>query len=110
MELKSITGAVTKTAVVLIFWAVLLLDLILEPSVSFKEIAFALIKAVVVSGIFWILFSMLVDTFLKTMIADTKEKQADRMYGGLSYHITEPSLEEKAWLRQQEREKEEHSR
>jgi signal transduction histidine kinase len=105
MELRPITNAVTKTVVVVMFWVVLLIDLILEPSISFKEIAFALIKAVVISGVFWLLFVMLVDTFLKTILMDTKEKKADRMDGGLSYHVTEPNTEELTWLKMQEKEK-----
>jgi len=105
MELRPITNAVTKTIVVLAFWAVLLIDLLLSPVISFKEIALALIKAVIVSGVLWVLFVMLVDTFLKTILLDAKEKRADRIEGGLSYHVTEPNAEEMAWLRQQEREK-----
>jgi small-conductance mechanosensitive channel len=106
MELRPITNAVTKTLVIVIFWVVLLIDLILEPTISFKEIALALIKAVVISGVFWLLFVMLVDTFLKTILLDAKEKKADRTDGGLSYHVTEPNAEELAWLRAEEREKE----
>jgi len=105
MELRQITNAITKTLVILAFWSVLLIDLILSPSISFQELAFALIKAVVVSGVFWLLFVMLVDTFLKTILLDAKEKNADRIDGGLSYHVTEPSPEEKAWLKAQEKEK-----
>jgi len=105
MELKQITNAVTKTIVILAFWTVLLIALILEPVISFGEIAFALIKAVIISGILWLLLAMLVDTFLKTIILDTKEKNADRIDGGLSYHVTEPSAEEVAWLKQQEKDK-----
>jgi len=105
MELRQIINAVTKTIVIVVFWAVLLIDLLLSPSISFREIAFAFIKAIIVSGVFWLLFVMLVDTFLKTILLDAKEKNADRIDGGLSYHITEPSPEEKAWLKAQEREK-----
>jgi len=106
MELRPITNAVTKTLVILIFWTVLLIDLLLEPTISFKEILLALIKAVVISGVFWLLFSMLVDTFLKTILLDAKEKKADRTDGGLSYHVTEPSPEELAWLKAEEKERE----
>jgi hypothetical protein len=49
---------------------------------------------------------MLVDTFLKTILMDAKEKNVNRVEGGLSYHVTEPSAEELAWLKTQEREKE----
>jgi signal transduction histidine kinase len=104
MELKPITNAVTKTVVILAFWTVLFIDLILEPNIEFKTIAFALIKALVISGVFWLLFVILVDTFLKTILLDTKEKKADRVEGGLSYHVTEPSAEEIAWLKTQEKE------
>jgi len=106
MELRPITNAVTKTLVVVIFWVVLLIDLLLEPTISFKEIILALIKAVVMSGLFWLFFVMLVDTFLKTILLDAKEKKADRTDGGLSYHITEPSPEELAWLKAEEKEME----
>jgi len=106
MELRPITNAVTKTLVILIFWTVLLIDLLLEPTISFKEILLALIKAVVISGVFWLLFAMLVDTFLKTILLDAKEKKVDRTDGGLSYHVTEPNAEELAWLKAEEREKE----
>lgn len=107
MELRRITNAVTKTIVIVVFWAVLLVDLILLPSIGFKEIGFSLVKAIVVSGIFWLLFVMLVDTFLKTVILDAKEKKVDRVDGGLSYHVTEPDAEEIAWLKAQEKEREE---
>jgi len=106
MELRPITNAVTKTLVIVIFWVVLLIDLILEPTISFKEILLALIKAVVISGVFWLLFVMLVDTFLKTILLDAKEKKANRTDGGLSYHVTEPDAEELAWLKAEEKEKE----
>ena len=104
MELRPITNVVTKTIVIVVFWVVLLIDLILSPSISFREIAFALIKAVIISGVFWLLFAMLVDTFLKTILLDAKEKKADRIDGGLSYHVTEPNAEEVAWLKAQEKE------
>jgi len=104
MELRPITNVVTKTIVIVVFWVVLLIDLILSPIISFREIAFALIKAVVISGVFWLLFAMLVDTFLKTILLDAKEKKADRIDGGLSYHVTEPNAEEVAWLKAQEKE------
>jgi hypothetical protein len=62
------------------------------------------VKAIVLSGIFWVLFVMLVDTFLKTILMDAKEKNVNRVEGGLSYHVTEPSVEELAWLKTQEKE------
>ena len=105
MELRPITNAVTKTIVVLAFWAVLLIDLLLSPTISFKELALALVKAIIVSGVLWVLFVMLVDTFLKTILLDAKEKNADRIDGGLSYHVTEPNSEEIAWLKQQEKDR-----
>lgn len=109
MELKRITNAITKTLVIVVFWVVLLIDLILEPVISFREIGFALVKAIVLGGVFWLLFVMLVDTFLKSILLDAKEKQVDRTDGGLSYHITEPSNEEKMWLKAQGKEKEKNN-
>lgn len=106
MELRQITNAVTKTIIIVVFWLVFLIDLLLEQTISFKEIGFALIKAVIVSGVFWLLFVMLVDTFLKTILLDSKEKNVDRVDGGISYHVTEPSAEEIAWLKVHEKEKE----
>jgi len=106
MELRKITHAVTKTIVIVVFWIIFLIDLLLSPIISFREIAFALVKAIVLSGIFWILFVMLVDTFLKTILMDAREKNVDRVEGGLSYHVTEPSAEELAWLKTQEQAKE----
>jgi hypothetical protein len=99
MELRPITNAVTKTLVVVVFWVVFLIYLILQETISFKEIALALIISVVMSGVFWLLLVMLVDTFLKTILLDTKEKKASRVDGGLSYHVTEPDAEELAWLK-----------
>jgi hypothetical protein len=104
MELRPITNAVTKTIVIVMFWLVFLIDLLLEPTIGFKEIVFGLIKAIIVSGVFWLLFVMLVDTFLKSILLDAKEKKADRIDGGLSYHVTEPNAEELAWLKAQENE------
>jgi ABC-type uncharacterized transport system fused permease/ATPase subunit len=106
MELRQITSAVTKTIIIIVFWVVFLIDLILEPTISFKEIGIALVKAVIISGVFWLLFAMLVDTFLKSILLDAKEKKADRVEGGLSYHVTEPDAEEIAWLKAQEKEQE----
>ncbi len=34
---------------------------------------------------------------VKSMVASAKLTQADRYNGGLIYHVTEPSREEKAW-------------
>jgi small-conductance mechanosensitive channel len=101
MELRKITHAVTKTIVIVVFWIILLIDLLLSPTISFKEIAFALVKAIVLSGVFWLLFVMLADTFLKTILMDAKEKNVNRVSGGLSYHVTEPNAEEVAWLKAQ---------
>ena len=106
MELRRIVNAITKTLVVVAFWAMFLVSLILEPEINFMQIAIALVKAVILSGVFWILFVMLVDTLLKTILLDAKEKNADRIQGGLSYHVTEPNPEEVAWMKAQEREKE----
>jgi signal transduction histidine kinase len=106
MELRRIVNAITKTLVVVAFWAMFLVSLLLEPEISFMQIAMALIKAVVISGVFWVLFVMLVDTLLKTILLDAKEQNVDRIDGGLSYHVTEPSSEEIAWMKSQEREKE----
>ncbi|MCL2100935.1 MAG: hypothetical protein FWH22_04405 [Fibromonadales bacterium] len=106
MELRKITSAVTKTIVIVVFWAVLLMDLVLATELGFKQIGFALIKAILIGGVFWLLFAMLVDAFLKTIILDAKEKHVDRVDGGLSYHVTEPDAEEIAWLKEQEMEKE----
>lgn len=97
MEVRPVTHAVTKSLIVLIFWMIFLLSLYLEEALSFYAILFALIKAVVVCGIFWVLFAMLVDTFLKSMLASAKEKKVDRVRGGLSYHLVSPSAEELAW-------------
>jgi small-conductance mechanosensitive channel len=105
MELRKITHAITKTIVIVVFWIIFLIDLLLSPIISFREIAFALVKAIVLSGIFWVLFVMLVDTFLKTVLMDAKEKNVNRVDGGLSYHVTEPSAEELAWMKTQEKEK-----
>jgi len=105
MELRKITHAVTKTIVIVVFWIIFLIDLLLSPIISFREIAFALVKAIVLSGIFWVLFVMLVDTFLKTVLMDAKEKHVNRVDGGLSYHVTEPSEEELAWMKTHEKEK-----
>jgi hypothetical protein len=110
MELRPITPALTKTLVVIVFWTVFLLDLFLGTEISFQAILWALGKAVVVSGVFWILFALLVDTMLKSMVADIQEKKVERVDGGLSYHLTEPSAEEKAWLREQEQEEEGHKK
>jgi hypothetical protein len=106
MELRPITNAVTKTLVVVVFWVVFLVYLILQQTISFKEIILALIISVVISGVFWLLFAMLVDTFLKTILLDAKEKKTNRVDGGLSYHVTEPDAEELAWLKAEEKEKE----
>jgi len=106
MELRKITHAITKTIVIVVFWIIFLIDLLLSPIISFREIAFALVKSVVLSGIFWVLFVMLVDTFLKTVLMDAKEKNVNRVDGGLSYHVTEPNAEELAWLKTQEKGKE----
>jgi hypothetical protein len=106
MELRRITNAVTKTMVILVFWSVLLLDLFLSPNIEFREMAFAFLKAIIASGVFWLLMVMLVDTFLKTVLLDAKEKKVDRIEGGISYHVTEPDAEEIAWLKMQEKEKE----
>ncbi|MDR0515700.1 MAG: hypothetical protein LBH25_01485 [Fibromonadaceae bacterium] len=110
MELRRIVNAITKTLVVVAFWAMLLISLILEPVVSFKQIALALVKAVVVSGVFWVLFVMLVDTLLKSILLDAKERNVDRVDGGISYHVTEPNAEEKAWFKARDREREKEAK
>lgn len=100
MEVRPVTQAVTKTLIVLVFWMVFLLSLYLGDSLSFNAILFSLFKAVVVCGIFWVMFALLVDTFVKSMLASAREKKVDRVRGGLSYHLAEPSPEELAWMKQ----------
>jgi len=102
MEVRPVTQAITKTLIVLVFWLIFLLSLYLEESIGFNTILFALFKAVVVCGIFWVLLALLVDTFLKSMLASAREKKVDRVQGGVSYHLADPSPEELAWKREHE--------
>lgn len=102
METRPVTQAITKTLLVVVFWAVFLLSLYLEDAISFNSILFALVKAVVVCGLFWVLFALLVDTFVKSMLASAKESKIDRVQGGISYHLAPPSPEELAWKREHE--------
>lgn len=107
MQLRPITQAITKTLIILIFWLVFLLSLYLESHIGFNEILFALFKAIVVCGVFWVLFALLVDTFLKSILASAKETKVDRVQGGISYHFTPPTPEELAWKKEHESEFEE---
>lgn len=97
MEIQAIVRTVIKTLIILIFWFVLLFSLFLAPRIDFDTIMFSLVKALVVCGVFWVLLAMLVDTFVKSMVASAKEKKVERFQGGISYHLSEPSPEEKAW-------------
>jgi len=102
IETRPVTQAITKTLLVLVFWLVFLLSLYLEDAITFNALLFALVKAVVVCGIFWVLFALLVDTFVKSMLASAKETKIDRVKGGVSYHLAPPSPEEIAWKKEHE--------
>lgn len=98
MDYNRITSAVTKTAVILVFWFVFLFSLLLEPELTLKVIVIDVVKGLIVSGLAWIFLGIIFDTFIKSIVASAKENKADRFEGGFSYHFIEPAKEEKAWL------------
>jgi hypothetical protein len=97
MNTTPVAKALTNTLVVLLFWLVLLLSLFLRDELTLDVILFDLGKAVFIAGASWFFLIILCDTMVKSMVASAKLTQADRYNGGLIYHVTEPSREEKAW-------------
>lgn len=100
MNTQSLVNAVTKTLVILVFWFVFGLSAFLEPELNPTALLYILAKALLVSGIFWVILFIVNDTLIKSMIESAKESKADRFQGGISYHLVEPSAEEKAWQEQ----------
>ena len=99
MDTKTVTQTLTKTGVILVFWLVLLFSLILSERMSLEVLVFALLKSFFVSGVTWIILLLFNDTLVKSLMNSAKEAKNTRFNGGLSYHVTEMSPEEKAWIK-----------
>lgn len=97
MDIQPLVKTVTKTLVILLFWIVFLLRIYLASELTLSSILFDLVISLFACGIFWILLTILVDTFLKSMVMSAKEKKVERFRGGISYHLAEPSPREVAW-------------
>ena len=103
MNTQALVRAITKTGVILVFWCVFLLSLMLRDNLSFQVILFDLTKSFIVAAMAWVFLLILNDTVLKSMIEGAKDARVDRYNGGLSYHLAEPSKEERAWQRKYEK-------
>jgi hypothetical protein len=100
MNTLPITKALTQIVVVAIFWGVLLLSLLLRENFDLWSILFDLGKALTVSGAAWFFLTILNDTLIKSMVLSAKESKYDRYNGGLSYHLTNATKEERSWQKQ----------
>jgi hypothetical protein len=110
MNAGPVIRALTKILVMIIFWVILGFSLFLTDDYSFNNIMFILAKSFAAAAIFWVLMMIAVDSVVRSMVAAAREKQADRFKGGLSYHFTEPSKEEKQWQEQHREEIEAYRR
>ena len=100
MDSQSLSRAITKTLVIVVFWAVLGISLLLRETISINDLLFDLAKSLVVSGIFWILFLIISDTFIKSMIHSAQSDKVDRFDGEMSFHLTKDTPEERQWQKQ----------
>jgi len=97
METVALIKALTRTVVIVVFWVVMLLSMLLADTLNVQTLLFILVKSMIVSSILWIFLAIVVDAILKVVIADAREKKIERLDGGLSYHISEPSKDELEW-------------
>ena len=110
METVALIKALTRTVVVVVFWVVMLLSMLLADTLNVQTLLFILIKSMIVSAILWIFLAIVVDAILKVVIADAREKKIERLDGGLSYHISEPSKDELEWQKAHAEEINEHTK
>ena len=97
MNTVGLARAITNTFVIFIFWIVLFLSLFLRQELTVGVILFDLGKSVLVAIFAWFFLIITMDTLVKTMVMSAREAKVDRYDGGLIYHVTEPSPEEKSW-------------
>jgi hypothetical protein len=102
MDLVRLVKSMTRALVLLVFWAVMLFSMLLAKELTVSVLLFILVKALVVSAIFWVLFAIIIDAILKVMVADAKSTKVDRMEGGLSYHLAPRNEQEEEWVHQKE--------
>lgn len=97
MDTLPLTRALTKSAVIICFWVVFGLSMFLRNNLSLSTVLFDFGKAAIVSGLGWLFLSILCDTLVKSLVSSAKEHRVNRYKGGLSYYLSEPSAEERAW-------------
>jgi chromate transport protein ChrA len=107
MELVPLIKSITRAVVAVVFWAILLLSMLLADNIDVQTLLFILVKSILVSAVLWIFLAIILDALIKAMVADAREKKVERMEGGLSYHLTEPSKDEALWQKEHEAELEE---
>ncbi len=97
MDTQNLTRTITKTLVILVFWIVFGISLFIRETISINDLLFDLAKSLVVSGIFWVIFLIISDTMIKSIVHSAKSENADRFEGEMSYHILDEAPEEKQW-------------
>ncbi|MGL1935111.1 MAG: hypothetical protein OCD01_08825 [Fibrobacterales bacterium] len=100
LDSQGLTRAITKTLVILVFWGVLGISLFIRDTITINDLLFDLAKSLVVCGVFWILFLIISDTLVKSMIHSAKSESADRFEGEMTFHVTQDTPEERQWQRQ----------
>jgi hypothetical protein len=99
MNTQPVSRVLVKTGVLLLFWVVFLLSIYLRGDLSLGVIAFELVKSLLAAGLAWVVLSVMADALVKSMAESARRSGVDRYQGGFSYHLQEPSPEEKAWQR-----------
>lgn len=97
MEPVPLIKALTRAVAIVAFWVVLLLSMLLADNLNIEVLLFILLKSMLVSAVLWIFLAIVIDAILKAMIADAREKKIERLDGGLSYHLAEPTKDELEW-------------
>ncbi len=97
MEVMHIIKALTRSVVIIVFWVIFLLSMLLSDDLTISTLLFILVKSILASSLLWVFLAIILDAIVKVMVADAKEKKVERLDGGLSYHLTNPTEDELEW-------------
>lgn len=97
MEVMHLIKALTRSVVILVFWIIFLMSMLLADSLDIQALLFILVKSILASSLLWVFLAIILDAIVKVMVADAKEKRVERLDGGLSYHLADPTQDEAEW-------------
>ncbi|MBF0431604.1 MAG: hypothetical protein HQK83_10015 [Fibrobacteria bacterium] len=91
MDAQNITRNLSKIIIHSIVLTVIGFSLYLTDEISLNAIIFILFKGLIAYIFFWIIFLILTDSLVKSMMISVADLQEKRKDGGLLYHLIKPA-------------------